>query len=465
MHITYFANSHDSLLSALDFCKLVKNCLRTSIIIANEETFRYYCKHQHLKINTQIIHVDPLHISITNTPIPTGQVTAVQNATIKSKKEFFPRANIKNYAKKNTIVSAVNNVKHKKAQLKKWEKILLSLNPDLLLFKYITPGTHAPILNTAAKNNKIKTALFTNSSTHTVNTLILALKSQKKHIVSGIFFSIFAKFFPRWIYKHQGQNICRLPLPIAFAEEFLHLSQHNPWDQVSGANVDAIMVESFSMAEAIKKQNKNAQVFTTGSYALDVLYESTKYQQQIRTEFNIPSDRKVLVCSIPPNDRFPRRSPPEFPTLQSLLDFWLGAIHAHDFWTVLLTPHPRCTHNIKIRNNRTILINKRALDLIPIADLYLSVGSSTLRWAKANGVPTINFDCLASGDEQHLGNNGHLYCATTQDFLYLIKNISQDATLNSLTEQAKTHARAWGQVDGMSSKRTLEACKFIMAQQ
>lgn len=339
--------------------------------------------------------------------------------------------------------------------------------------RYCMAGSHNVIWAKLGRILGYKSIAYTNTHTLSGSSLVpTALAKDARHHVTGPAFSFFIQLFPKWGKTWAGGKLSRLPLTKSVTEQILGLSLGDPWQPLNTPPLNGILVESEVMRSNICTMNKGNpnKVITVGSYALDRMAEISAIRQQRRTQlletFKLTDDRPILLCALPPAERFPHRSLPELPTLDSLLKLWFDNLSRIDFWNIVITPHPRLDiAAIKVEHPRTLITNLRAHELIPLCDCFLSAASTTSRWAKACGIPTINFDCFNTFLEDEHESIEHYHTNNSQKLISIFKTISTHENIARLKITAVKNSEKWGIVDGHSTYRVMNALKTITKQE
>jgi hypothetical protein len=204
-------------------------------------------------------------------------------------------------------------------------------------------------------------------------------------------------FFPKWTYRYKGKKLIKSEPSLILATEFFRLAPPNPWVMSSGFS-DAIAVESSFMKDYyVKAGLPTRKIVETGHPSLDPIYEIYKnreiHRRKLITDLGLDRAKPIVLCSMPPT-QWPRPAY-GFQTYPDFLKAFLVFLNEVTEVNVIFKFHPRIDfaeidqisrdYNIKYSLNDTA-------ELVAISDMYVASVSSTIRWALALGLPTINYD-------------------------------------------------------------------------
>jgi hypothetical protein len=107
--------------------------------------------------------------------------------------------------------------------------------------------------------------------------------------------------------------------------------------------------------------------------------------------------------------------------------------------------------------------NEWVIDLIPQHDIYISCGSSTLRWSTAARKPTINFDYYKFRLKFFDQLEGLKTIEEPSEFAKLLDLLlSDEKTFREITSEQAAVGEKWGVLDGQNIERIED---FLLAVQ
>ena len=96
------------------------------------------------------------------------------------------------------------------------------------------------------------------------------------------------------------------------------------------------------------------------------------------------------------------------------------------------------------------------VQLISIADLYVTSYSSTIRWAIAASVPVINIDMYGFNYEDFENCAGVLSIKTVTDFDTVMLKLKEEKAIYDLLKKAQEiDSKSWGMMNGKSTERII----------
>ena len=213
----------------------------------------------------------------------------------------------------------------------------------------------------------------------------------------------FARLFPKWIRTVDGRSMTRVPLGKATAVETDGLSPRYPWlsftlgSDIVGLNSEYLRDRFVELGGGYRRN----RMLLIGSPEDDDVARAKLNAPNLRRElaqlFNWKDERPIVLVN-PVGDFCGQYRLPEFGTYYDLLKFWVTSLKDFTNFHVVITPHPSFRFAEQARKileeMTTNIVWRRASDLIPVCDLYMSYGgSSTLRLAAAAGLPVLNYMC------------------------------------------------------------------------
>jgi hypothetical protein len=268
-----------------------------------------------------------------------------------------------------------------------------------------------------------------------------------------------ARSRPVWSFRHRGRDLVRLPAARALALERAGLAPLRPWFDGDGP-VGAIALESDALLEAYLGAGVAAErLVVTGGLAQDALAAARATaparRKEILAALDLPADKPLVVCAMPPDQTGTRRSP--YPSYAALAASWVDALDASGA-SVLVKLHPRVldVHALALGRANVRVAFEDTPDLIAIADLFVASVSATIRWAIACGVPVLNFDVYGFAYDDFASAPGVVTVDAPAAFVETLRALVNEAPRRAALAAAQAQAATrWGVLDGHAHERLM----------
>jgi hypothetical protein len=341
-----------------------------------------------------------------------------------------------------------------------YRRILNALAPAVVCLSEDIPGTFSAPFIRAARRKGIPSVIIPFTIPNVLE-LAEACLSRKVSWPMRLDELAAALAYPSWTLRHKGKLLLRANPGLIHAIELSGLAPPDPWMTNSG-NADRIAVESERMLEVYRKAGfPEHQLVLTGSCADDLLHAALREKETRRAklyrELELSNDRPMLLSSLVPDQLGSGVPCCEFSDYGALIEFWVSTLAAwHHRMHVVLKINPRYRREeflhlekwgVKVAPHDTI-------DLLPLAEIYVTSISSTLRWAAACGIPSINYDVY----HYRYGDFNGVPCIVhfekrAQFQAVLARLIEDEAARADLRRLQRTQAPRWGYLDGKSTER------------
>ncbi len=287
-----------------------------------------------------------------------------------------------------------------------------------------------------------------------------AYRSSASHAVSAAQATLIRQHFPQWLAEGDGFAIARLPFAEAIARELTDTAPFNPW-LVNTGHADVIAVESAAMEQAYLKFGfQDAKLKPIGHPLQDTLAVVARERLERRTalfaQHNLSANRPLAVVAMPP-DQLASRSGVyrQYADVISAFARLPGEVAKVN---VVVSPHPNISAEGRalIRATGAVLVETTVADLLPLADLYISSVSSTIKWALGCGIPVIDFDCYGYGYSDYLDLPQVMSASDETAFRSALLRFGNHEERAQLATLAKCGAVHWGAFDGMAIDRLVE---------
>jgi hypothetical protein len=267
-----------------------------------------------------------------------------------------------------------------------------------------------------------------------------------------------AKAFPRWVYRHRGRDLIRLPAAEVRAKEQFGLAPPLPWVFNSGA-ADAIVVESAALKDYYVRAGLPAeQLRVLGSIRLDDLAalhrQAPAERRRLLDRFGWADEGPLIVTAVPPDQRPWARPGCEFTTYQDLVAFWVAALADLPGCRVVINPHPRVDARALYRLERghVRVVEEDVARLIPLCDLYVASVSATIPMALACGKPVVNYDVYRYGYDDFAASS-LVDTAVDRAGYRAALHAWQESVRRGRTGSPEPQ---WGPLDGLSGARFID---------
>lgn len=270
--------------------------------------------------------------------------------------------------------------------------------------------------------------------------------------------------FPRWVYCYKGRKLLRLYWGDILAHELWGFAPRQPWVRNS-EETSIIAVENEAMFQYYRKEGLPAdRLIITGALYDDMLAEglinAEKNRFALCKELDLPPNRPLLVCALPPSVFPPNqdRRKCKFNDYYELLRFWMQTLSAIEKWNIIVRPHPL------IKEEEIVFLTQFGIrvtqidttSLVSLCDLYIASVSATIRWAIACGKPVVNYDVYNLDYADYVDVGGVITMCDKETFVNTIKSLTiNEEIYNNLAARQQECMSKWGLLDGKSGERML----------
>jgi hypothetical protein len=275
--------------------------------------------------------------------------------------------------------------------------------------------------------------------------------------------------YPRWVFAHRGRRLLRMPAAQVLAKEWWGLAPPLPWQMNSGA-ADAVAVESPFMEAYYRREGLPPEkLITTGTLADDVLAEArlnaAERRKEICAELGFASDRRLILCALPPDQFKISGSQADAPNYATLVQVWVQALAALPGCNIVVRLHPRMSYEAyKYIETWGVRISQHdTASLVPLCDLFVASVSATIRWAIACGKPVLNYDVYRLRWTDFDDAPGVLRVEDRQAFVETLRMlVTDEAFFNDVRARQQADASRWGRLDGCAHHRILECFDHLV---
>ena len=342
----------------------------------------------------------------------------------------------------------------------RYRRILQELAPDIVCLSEDIPEIFSPPFIRAARYKRIPSVIIPFTIP---NVLELAEDCLARRIswLQRVDERMAALAYPRWSMRHKGRLLLRANPGLINALERRGLAPPNPWMTNSGY-ADRIAVESERMLDIYRKACfPEQQLVLTGSCGDDFLHAALQEKDArwdvLCKELGLQRDRPMLLSSLVPDQLGSGVPYCEFEQYDALIEFWIKTLAA---WTgrmnVVVKVNPRYRHQeyLHLEKWGVTVAPHDTIDLVPLAEIYVTSVSSTLRWAAACAIPSINYDVYHYRYGDFAGVPGILNVETKEEFAAAVTRLVEDEPHRAqLRRLQRAQAGRWSCLDGKSTDR------------
>lgn len=290
--------------------------------------------------------------------------------------------------------------------------------------------------------------------------------------VKGAINSMAAYLFPKYSYEYEGRYWLRLKPSWIVLIEMLGTGMFRPW-VFNGGNADIVLMESdFMKAFYLAHGLDENQLAMIGAPNQDLLFsirnDGTNKKSILYDKYKFNSALPLVVAGLIP-DCFSLidKAKLEFDSYENFEQFWFGNIAklAAKF-NILIVCHPDLDVDSRIHIEKKYGIrlqsfSESTIEVLPLADLYVTSVSSTMRWALSCSIPVIDYDFYDFGNP--LANiSGVTQISTKSEFVEFIDHLVADGVDSAFLKPIGTEAsNAMGRIDGKACERISDLAREL----
>lgn len=292
-----------------------------------------------------------------------------------------------------------------------------------------------------------------------------ARSSQYKSLeVKGLINSIAAYLFPKYSYEHEGRHWLRLKPSWIVLKEMLGIGMLNPW-VFNGGSADIVLMESdfmksFYLAHGLH-ENQLAMIGTPNQDLIfSIRNDKVNNKSILYEKYKLNSALPLVVAGLIP-DCFSLidKAKLEFDSYENFEQFWFGNIAklAAKF-NILIVCHPGLDVDSRIHIEtkygiRLQSFSESTIEVLPLADLYITSVSSTMRWALSCSIPVIDYDFYDFGNPLAKAS-GVTQISTKENFIKVIDLLTRDGEESAFLQPIGSQAlNTMGRIDGKACER------------
>ncbi len=357
-----------------------------------------------------------------------------------------------------------------KADLR-YEKILREINPAIVCLSEDILGPLSGPLIRAARRRGIPSVIVPFTIPNPIEILEYCIKNPESVVQSPKHDELLAAF-PHFFTSYKDRLLLRSNPELLLASELSGIGSKTPFISNSG-HADRILVESERMLAVYQKLGFPAEQLTlAGSVTDDRLFGGLQRRNELRNalyaRLGLPSDRPMLLSALVPDQLVSGVPWCEFTTYPELVEFWVKTIAGCSYnYNVVLKINPRAHREDYLHLERygVRIAPDDTVDLVPLADIYITSLSSTLRWAAACGIPCVNYDVYHFRYGDYAGTPGIVHVEKMDEFVSTVNRLANDDAFRAdLRTSQAADAPSWGKLDGLSLERIVNCFDTLCAQ-
>lgn len=290
-------------------------------------------------------------------------------------------------------LQATNALRHYRRELEQAGRVMDSVSPDIVMAFGDRHIDFEAALLAAAKRRGIRIVLP--YSTYSGSAGLLKIRRLQGGFRIWSPFSLY-RIHARLILGNQVMDGCYWQPPaILMAIRKLGLLSENPWCMGNGP-ADIVCVDNEStLARYVAEGVPRHKLRIVGDTAYDALHAQFTMRDRLRAKMiedeEILSDRKVVVVALP---QFAEQGVMDWKDHWREIDHLLAEI-CRCGHSVIVSLHPRVNPDDyrSLAEKYPVRIAVRQLrDILPVADVFVAVNSSTVFWAVLCGIPVVVLD-------------------------------------------------------------------------
>lgn len=346
---------------------------------------------------------------------------------------------------------------------KKWQQIidqyLFSTSPDLLVILEDNAEGLSSIVTNRAIELEVPYLILPDFIPNPAEPARFYY-ADKRHSAESFVGKIIAQLAPHWVLEFEGKKLLRLSHQQFFAA-WMHKRRHpQPWILNAGY-ADRILLESNALAEHYRALGfREEKLKVIGGAVEDKLFtlkaDRTSARKLLATRYGLSLTKPLLVCGFPPDQYTVSTNAYEFRSYDVLCEAWMNALNSmSNTYEIIVCPHPRIKEQqlAPFANNKIKISTEKLEDILPLADLYVACVSTTIRWALALGIPTVNFDCYRFRYGDFAKAKAIVEIEGVKSFAKALAAFRSQEYLQAQTALAQTDAHYWGMMDGKFGPR------------
>ena len=332
---------------------------------------------------------------------------------------FLPIAILRKHVYRHQLIAEFNVI----------TRVFDELSPLVVFLPGDRELSPVPPVLAAAKKNDIVTVIGTSSLPYVEGVAVsrsnqLPFKADKNFATPLI--NILASFcFPGQVAKSKFGKQLFSPGWRVFALSSTGMLSQNPWVQGGGLSNFIVQYSKKQAQHYLDLGVPENKLLFLGDINLDPVYNTfrdrIKLRQELEQKYGLSDSLPLIVMAVPNEAE------------HNLCDWDVHLQRQESFWSriaahkanVLLCLHPKSSRNsyeLLAQKFGFLIVDKELSATLPLADLFVCGGSTTVQWAKLCGVPVINMDYLDLDIDLFKEPVGITQVRTPEEFSVALKN-------------------------------------------
>jgi hypothetical protein len=329
---------------------------------------------------------------------------------------------------------------------------------DVVIMPEDSPDYGGPMITGAAHAERVPVAVIAALGSAPIEELANIYMYDPELAGGSLAQRIAGRVFPEWRHRHRGKSVLRSPVGRILIQKVMRISAAQPWVYYSG-HADAILVDSeevreFCLAHGLEAKRLQVTGFVEHDGLAADLADRAAARARLDAELGLDSTKPMMLLALVQEHYISGAPTCDFQKHSDMVEFIVKTVAATKF-EVVVCLHPSMSHDEfrYIEQFGVKLSRWETVKLVPLCDVYIASGSSTINWAVACGKPVINYDVY----RYDLRAFAHAPAVTTlqeqSDFVAAIKRADNARERASWTERAEAAAPRWGKLDGKAYQR------------
>ena len=244
------------------------------------------------------------------------------------------------------------------------------------------------------------------------------------------------------------------------AREAIGASIERPW-VLYGSQADVFCLPAeqyrdFLLTEGAAPDRLALTGGPTGSLIHEAVQESPDTVAAFRKPRKVAEGRTRVLVALPASYHADRAHLTAFESYVAMVEAVLRPLADRPDVSLTISLHPATQP--EDRNSLGALSaavsDANIFELIATHDLFVTDFSSTIRWAIASGIPTVNYDVYGFALAAYDGADGVITMSRHEDYLATIDRLLSDATFYATVAKRQIEvADYWGVIDGDFAER------------
>lgn len=274
----------------------------------------------------------------------------------------------------------------------------------------------------------------------------------------GLAHALARRLAPKWAREHEGVSILRSPVSTILVQEALGIAAPEPWVYYSGS-ADSILVDSEAVRESCVGEGLDpTRIRVTGFVEDDLLREGLREaparREQLARELGIPGDGPILLLALVQAHYVHGAPRCDFAEHGPMVEFIVKTA-ASTGLRVVVSLHPSMSREDYgyIEEWGVKIAAWPTPRLIPLCDVFVASGSSTIGWAVACGKPVINYDVYRYGLRAFAEARGLVTVQEKDEFRAQVAAVADPEERQRRSALQTACSGRWGKLDGKALER------------